>query len=116
MREENQLKIIFEIIESYPMEKPLSQHLKNYFRAHPQMGSRDRRLASGFVYNYFRVGKAVSDLRTVERLTIANFICSPVSNPLLNYCLEKFSLLEEKNVALPAEEKINLVRKNFSQF
>src|SRR5436305_610912 len=95
VREENQLKIICRIIENYKLDEPLSRHLKAFFKAHPQMGSRDRKLASGFVYNYFRIGKSLKDLRMVERLTIANFLCSSVSSPLLEYCLDKFSLIKE---------------------
>lgn len=116
MREENQLKIICSIIEQYKLNEPLSGHLKDFFKAHPQMGSRDRRLASAFTYNYFRIGKALTDVRLIERLTIANFLCSTVSNPLLAYCLEKFSLLKEEDIQHSPEEKISKITNQYQQF
>ncbi len=116
MREENQLKIICRIIENYKLDVPLSRYLKDFFKAHPQMGSRDRRLASGFVYNYYRFGKSLSDLRLIERLTFANYLCSQVSNPLLAYCLEKFSLLKDSDVPNSSELKIAAVKSLHPQF
>ncbi len=80
------------------------------------MGSRDRRLASGFAYNYFRLGKALSDLRMIERMTIANFLCSTHADPLLAYCLEKFSTLKAENIHLSLDEKIGKIKEVYSYF
>lgn len=80
------------------------------------MGSRDRRLASGFVYNYFRIGKALQDVRMIERLTIANFLCSTETHPLLSYCLEKFSLINGEVMKSSLQEKISEIRNHYEQF
>ena len=116
VREENQLKIICRIIEQYRLNEPFSRYLKSFFKAHPQMGSNDRRLASSFSYNYFRLGKALNDLRLIERLTIANFLCSGISNTLLAYCLKKFSLLKEEDVTCPLAEKIIKIKEQHPAF
>jgi 16S rRNA (cytosine967-C5)-methyltransferase len=116
VREENQLKIIYRIIENYKLNEPLNRHLKTFFKSHPKMGSQDRKLASAFVYNYFRIGNALRDLRLIERLTVANFLCSPASNPLLRYCLNKYSFLKDEEVELSSEKKIETVKLNYEGF
>jgi 16S rRNA (cytosine967-C5)-methyltransferase len=116
VREENQLNIILKIIERYRLDKPLSRYLKEFFKTHPQMGSRDRRTASGFVYNYFRTGNSLRHLRMIERLTVSNFICSDMPNPLLSYCIEKYSLLKPVDISLLFQEKIHLLKQQDSQF
>ena len=116
MREENQLKIICRIIENYQLDMPLSRHLRDFYKTHPQMGSRDRRLASAFVYNYYRFGNALNDLRMTERLALGNFLCSTESNSILKYCLEKFSLLKEEDILLSSKEKIGKIKSLHPQF
>jgi 16S rRNA (cytosine967-C5)-methyltransferase len=116
MLEENQLRIITRILENYKMDQPLSRYLKQFYKVHHQMGSRDRKLASAFVYNYFRIGKSLNDVRTVERLSIANFLCSFVNIPLLNYCLEKYTLISSDHVNDSVSDKIQLIKKNYTQF
>ncbi|MCX6292221.1 MAG: RsmB/NOP family class I SAM-dependent RNA methyltransferase [Bacteroidetes bacterium] len=116
MREENQLKLITRIIEDYRFDHPFSRYLKDFFKTHPQMGSRDRRQASSFSYHFFRMGKALSDLRMAERLTIANFLCAEIPNPLLSYCIEKYSLLKEEDLAGTTEHKIEKIREHYPYF
>ena len=116
MREENQLKIICRILENYHLDQPLGRYLKDFYKKHPQMGARDRRLASGFVYNYFRIGRSLTDVRLIEKLTIANFLCSTTSHPLLAYCLDKFTLLGENSMESSIAEKIKQIQKLYSTF
>ncbi len=52
----------------------------------------------------------------IERLTVANFLCSAVSNPLLAYCLDKFSLLNADAVETSIKEKIAKIKNHYSQF
>jgi 16S rRNA (cytosine967-C5)-methyltransferase len=63
---------IVEIINSYEGRLPLVHFLKKYYKAHPKLGSRDRKAISDAVYSYFRLAK---------------FTDSPKDNilPLLNY-------------------------------
>src|SRR5690348_15220038 len=105
MREENQLRIILNIIEEYKLDEPLSRFLKKYFQEHPNMGSQDRRTASSFVYNYFRLGKAIFNAQKIDRIILGSFLTSEKSNSLLKYCLENFSNLNEEDIILPLKEK-----------
>ncbi|WP_256011966.1 RsmB/NOP family class I SAM-dependent RNA methyltransferase [Desertivirga xinjiangensis] len=85
MRFENQLKTFLRILEEYEQNVPLSKFLPVFFRANKQMGSTDRRNASGLLYNYFRLGKASSSLPVQDRLFLALFLCNNAVNPFLEY-------------------------------
>lgn len=45
---------IKQIIREYSGELPLHHYLKQFFKTHPQLGSRDRRAISDAVYTYYR--------------------------------------------------------------
>src|SRR5438874_9384420 len=111
MREENQLRIILNIIEEYKLDEPLFRFLKKYFKQHPNMGSHDRSTASSFAYNYFRLGKALKNTPSVERLILGSFLSSDKSNPLLKYCLENFSDIKEDELHLPLKQKEKIAHK-----
>lgn len=73
---------LLEIIRQQSRE-PLHLFLKKYFRRHPKLGSRDRRIISSSVYNFYRPGKSLSHLPVEEQLEISNelFTNQELSNP-----------------------------------
>ncbi|SEO69948.1 RNA methyltransferase [Mucilaginibacter sp. OK283] len=83
MKAINQLKTFQRIIGEYPVDTPLSKFLPGFYRQNKQMGSTDRRVASRLVYNYFRLGQALPNLATDERLIVAEFLCNTQSNSFL---------------------------------
>lgn len=52
----NQLRYAEMIVREYDGRTPLSSWLRQFFRDHKQMGSRDRKTLSEIVYNYYRLG------------------------------------------------------------
>ena len=102
MRSEQQLRIFLRVLESYTEDRPLGKFLPEFFRKNKQMGSNDRRSASRLLYNYYRLGKALSDKAIEERLFIADFLCTGVDNPFL----EHFRSDLNKKIGLPLEDKI----------
>ncbi|TZF81454.1 RsmB/NOP family class I SAM-dependent RNA methyltransferase [Pedobacter sp. BS3] len=99
---EQHLRTFLKILEVYPQDEPLAKFLPGYFRQHKQMGSSDRRTASRLLYNYFRLGKACTDLSVQERLFIAEFLCHTAPQDFLAH----FSPELNQNIALPLAEKI----------
>ncbi len=85
MRSEQQLRTFLKVLESYPADRPLSKFLPDFFRRNKQMGSNDRRSATRLIYNYFRLGRALSNRTEEERLFIAEFLCNRVDNPFLQH-------------------------------
>ena len=116
MREENQLRIITALIESYQFDIPLVVYLRSFFKKHPQMGSTDRRLATEMVYHYFRTGKSVSEGRTIERIAIACFLCSNSGSNLVDYCIQKYLVLKTDDIVKTIDEKIGLVTEAYPSF
>jgi 16S rRNA (cytosine967-C5)-methyltransferase len=61
-----------QILQTYKGELPLHYFLKQHFRQHPKLGSRDRRGLSDAVYAWYRAGKAINpSSHTVEMLRLA---------------------------------------------
>lgn len=56
MKYDNQLRYAAKIVKEYDGRSPLSSWLKDFFRDNKQMGSRDRKVVSGLVYGYYRIG------------------------------------------------------------
>lgn len=106
MRSEQQLRTFLRILENYSEDKPLGKFLPEFFRKNKQMGSNDRRAASRLLYNYYRMGKAFHDRSIVERLFIAEFLCTSVDNPFLQHFRED---LNEK-IYLSLDEKVEYLR------
>ena len=124
MREEHQLKICIKIIELYKSvvqgkEKKflsLSAFLSKYYRENKQMGSRDRKLFSRVVYDFFRSGNILNELDIKERLALSGFICENEIFPLLEYILENHSSLSRESITLPLDEKIDYLKKQYQSF
>jgi len=45
---------ILHIIDQYRLQLPLHHYLRNYFRKHPKLGSRDRRAIADAIYAFYR--------------------------------------------------------------
>ena len=116
MREERQWQIILEMIHAFKRDEPLSRFLKDYYRGHKQMGSNDRRQASAFIYNYFRVCNAFAELDLNSQVALSNFLCSTASTPLLDYGISKYVSLSIDDVIKPTEEKMELLKSAYPAF
>src|SRR6185312_6397924 len=82
---DNQLRYAIEIIGTYKGEIPLHVWLKDYFRAHRQMGSRDRRQLGDLVYSFYRLGHAQRRLPVKERLLAGLYLCTDHPSDLLRH-------------------------------
>jgi 16S rRNA (cytosine967-C5)-methyltransferase len=105
MKLDNQLRIALNMIESYGGEPPLQAWLKNYFRHHPQMGSRDRKQVSDWIYGYYRLGHGFRDLTPTERLLTGIFLCSEKQQDLLEHLRPEWN----KNISLSLPDKMSLL-------
>src|ERR1700689_412300 len=104
---DNQLRYAVSIIASYKGDIPLHAWLKNFFREHKQMGSKDRKLAGNMVYGFYRLGHAVRDLPVEERILLALFLCNETPGELLRH----FRPVWNEHAACSLEERIALCQK-----
>lgn len=112
MKALNQLKTFQRILGDYPAETPLSKFLPGFYRQNKQMGSTDRKVASRLIYNYFRLGKALYNIPTEERLTIAEFLCNNQTNSFLQHFKPEWALC----IGFDIDEKIKLVKSAYPAF
>jgi len=112
MKAFHQLSTFQKIISEFKNDEPLSRFLGLHYRQNKQMGSRDRRMASRLVYNYFRLGNALGDIDLVERLAVAEFLCNDISNSFLEYYQPEWN----NQVELSLAEKLALVKEKYAQF
>ncbi len=115
MREDNQIRQVLKIIENYTFAQPLSRFLSDFYKGNKQMGSRDRRQASQLLYNYFRLGKALSDKTTEERMAVGCYLCSGDNSPIIDYLLNKWRLpMATPNS--PIQERLQQVQSKYNDF
>lgn len=106
-RVEQQLRNFQRAIDAYDKTEPFARFLTGFFKENKQMGSSDRRMTSRFCYNLFRLGDALIDLPTVDRLVVSEFLCEIQSAVVALYqpdwISHMTSSLEEKIVYLEAQ-------------
>ncbi len=76
MKVHHHIRAFEQVLASYDGKLPLHRHLVVYFKQNKQMGSKDRKWASRYIYSYFRLGKALFSLPVLKRLAIADFLCN----------------------------------------
>ena len=69
------------ILQNYTGGIPLSHFLKHYFRLHPKLGSRDRKILSDMAYSWYRASKAVPDSVPFEQRMRACLFLSEANTP-----------------------------------
>ena len=112
MKALNQLKTFQRILGDYPAETPLSKFLPGFYRQNKQMGSTDRKVASRLIYNYFRLGKALFNTPSEDRLIVSEFLCNSQSNSFLQHFRPEWALCAGFDIS----EKLKLVKKVYPDF
>jgi 16S rRNA (cytosine967-C5)-methyltransferase len=72
---------ILHIISHYKAAIPLAPFLKNYFKQHPRLGSRDRKLLSEMAYNFYRFAKGFEEEIALEKKLEASLFLSENNFP-----------------------------------
>jgi 16S rRNA (cytosine967-C5)-methyltransferase len=112
MKAFNQLKTFQRLLGEYPVDTPLSKFLPGFYRQNKQMGSSDRRIANRLIYNYFRLGKALDNTATEERLFVAEFLCNTQTNSFLAHFKPDWALC----VGFSLDEKLAMVKVTYPEF
>ncbi len=102
MRYHSYLNSAKKIIGSYKADEPLASFLKNFFAANKKYGSNDRKQIAMLCYNYYRLGKALSDSSVDEKILTGTFLCEKNFNDFLNFHRPEWNDLVFK----PLSEKI----------
>ncbi|MFD2888577.1 RsmB/NOP family class I SAM-dependent RNA methyltransferase [Chitinophaga cymbidii] len=111
-RWENYIIAAEKIIQDYNGAMPLHHYLKSFFKAHPHMGSRDRKRVQQLVYHYFRLGRTEPALPLRERILLGTFLCEQSHDELLAFFKPEWNAA----AALTVDEKLALVQKQLNIF
>ncbi|GHE34709.1 RsmB/NOP family class I SAM-dependent RNA methyltransferase [Sphingobacterium griseoflavum] len=79
-RVEQHLRNFERALQAYSLDEPLSRFLTRFFKENRQMGSSDRRMTTRYCYNYFRLGAALPNVPSPQRLVVAEFLCESSSD------------------------------------
>ncbi len=71
------------VIQNVKQGEPLVHQLKKFFAADKKYGSKDRKSISALCYNFYRIGNALHNKTTEERILAGTFLCQHTSNPFL---------------------------------
>ncbi len=114
MREQTQFNHVLKIIAAFDFKIPLHHFLKNYFRLNKQLGSRDRRLISSLIYNYYRLGKAFEEISIEEKIFFSNYILAEW-NEMMEFLNVQYGSVKFSQTTKSTAEKIEEV-KNATSF
>lgn len=110
MIHQNKLRLFIECLENYKHDVPLSKYLKEFFKHHKQMGSRDRKMLSHMMYAYFRIGFLCKESTYEERLYIALLLCYTENDK----CLSLFKPDWEDIAQKPIQERIGFIKNTYA--
>ncbi len=105
-RHHSHISSAIKIIETAVAGEPLVHHLKRSFAADKKFGSKDRKSITALCYNYYRLGKALPEKTTEEKIIAGTFLCNAESNELLAAVAPE---LNEK-IAWPTEMKFAILK------
>ena len=94
-----------DILSNYKGEEPLSSFLRKYFSANKKYGSKDRKQIANLCYCFFRMGKAVMNTTTEEKIVTALFLCSRESTEVLAALKPEWN----EKIELPFSEKLLII-------
>jgi 16S rRNA (cytosine967-C5)-methyltransferase len=112
MRVEHQIRAFEQLLQTYNGVQPLHRHLFVYFKQNKQMGSSDRRWATRYIYSYFRLGKALVEVDTLQRLAIADFLCNETASLIVNQFLPEYT----EKIHFSVADKIAFIKEKYPLF
>jgi 16S rRNA (cytosine967-C5)-methyltransferase len=112
MKAFHQLTTFKHVLESYKQDQPLHRFLAQFYRQNKKMGSKDRKIASRLIYNYFRLGNALPKNNIEERLIVAEFLGNEISNSFINYYKPEW----ENHITDTLDQKIDFVKTSYPDF
>ena len=98
------LNTAMQLLQQYKGPLPFGSFIKQFFSQHKKYGSKDRKNISQLCYSFFRLGKALPQLPTDERILTGLFLCSHEPNELLQHLKPEWN----DKATFPLEEKIQL--------
>ncbi len=95
------------VIETYNGSVPLTHFLRNYYRLHPKLGSRDRKILSEMAYCWYRCSKGFDAAVPFEgKLKACLYLCETGNKHIRQFLPDEW----QESRVLPVEEKIRTLQ------
>ena len=85
MKYYSHLKTAIGLLAAYDGRVPFAGYIKNCFRENKKYGSSDRKNIARCCYAFFRMGNALNDLATEEKIFAGLFVTATRPDPLLHF-------------------------------
>lgn len=85
MRAIVQMRNAVKAIDGYDGNLPLPIYLKQFFRLHKEMGSRDRKFLQQLVYQYFRLNHAIINEDKEAKIALAHWLCANINDDFIKH-------------------------------
>lgn len=105
MRYFSHLNTAVQLLNQYKGEMPFSIFLKSFFAQQKKYGSNDRKRIGHLCYCYFRMGKALQNVSTEEKVLSGLFLCNDKPNEYLEHLKPAWN----EQMHLSIDEKINVL-------
>lgn len=112
MIHQNRLRLFNDCLLNYSHQYPLARYLKEFFKANKQMGSKDRKFLSSLMYAYFRMGDALKELDTNERVIIAAYLVHEIDINFIKHFNSQLAELDSDDL----DTRIANVKKLYPAF
>ena len=97
------------LVESFKGEQPFAIFIKSFFSKGKKYGSKDRKQISALCYNYFRLGFAMKNSSTEQKIMVATFLCEKEPSDFW----EKINPEWNEKINWPLNQKLFLVKDQF---
>jgi 16S rRNA (cytosine967-C5)-methyltransferase len=92
------------LLDAYDGSLPFHHYSKQFFAANKKYGSKDRKQIAQLCYQYFRLGHALPQLGTGDKLIQGHFLCQDAPTPFLAF----FNPALNAQTGLPLAQKLAL--------
>ncbi|HSB92891.1 MAG TPA: hypothetical protein VLC28_07230, partial [Flavitalea sp.] len=113
MRYYNHLTNAANILDLYQGREPFHHFIKGFFKAEKKYGSKDRKQIAHLCYGYFRMGKAMMDYGTQERIITGLFLGSSSPDDMLEFFRPDWNKAE---LLADLRAKLDLLQHEFPTF
>lgn len=95
-----QMQKVIALLENYNGSSPLPLYLKQHFRQHKSMGSRDRKEIGHIVFAYFRMHRCFSDKDLQQKILLSCCAFPNIMSEFIDFWQEQLQLSKEETAAL----------------
>jgi 16S rRNA (cytosine967-C5)-methyltransferase len=113
MKFHSHLNTAVQLLTNYNGDQPFHLFIKSFFKEHKKYGSKDRKNIAHLCYCFFRIGHALQELPTDERIIAGVFLCSDAGNEVIDFFRPQWNNALEQTSTRSIVDKIGILRSHY---